>query len=335
MPKTTVPQVSIIVPVYNVEDYLPRSLASIQAQTLADWECVCVDDGSTDGGGAILDEWAAKDSRFVAIHQENCGGAAARNAGLEVARGEYIGFVDPDDWIEAETYELALDTARRSNADIVQWRYIMEKDGEFIPSKEGAEGLFDVRQAYKEYFAFNVWSKLFRRAFLVENDIRFLQGVRWENDVYFSIVAYALAKRRVFINRTLHHYTVRQTSLTFDGALPAKMREGVDTLKRQCEGMRRIEYLLKKEDISEIAGRKLGSFLFVYKLRIKDKAIFAFPRPDYSLFRSTFPELNWQMLPHFLKKRTGRSLKMLLAVWHLGALAEALTRLKRKVKGEP
>ena len=110
---------SIIVPVYNVEDYLRRCLDSIERQTLAAWECICVDDGSPDGCGAILDEYAAKDSRFVAIHQENAGVSVARNAGIDAARAEYIGFVDPDDWIESDTYELALEAARRTGADIV------------------------------------------------------------------------------------------------------------------------------------------------------------------------------------------------------------------------
>ena len=116
-----VPQVSIIVPVYNVEAYLRRSLNSILAQTIPNWECICVDDGSPDGCGAILDEYAARDARFVVIHKENGGTSTARNAGLDAARGEYISFVDPDDWIEPNTYELALSAARETDADLVQW----------------------------------------------------------------------------------------------------------------------------------------------------------------------------------------------------------------------
>lgn len=98
-----IPKVSIIVPVYNTEKYLRRCLDSIAAQTFADWECICVDDGSPDAAGAILDDYAAKDSRFVVIHQENGGVSRARNAGLDAACGEYVGFVDSDDWVESET----------------------------------------------------------------------------------------------------------------------------------------------------------------------------------------------------------------------------------------
>ena len=134
MPKTSAaPQVSIIVPVYNVEAYLRRSLNSILAQTMPHWECICVDDGSPDACGAILDEYAAKDARFVVIHKENGGTSTARNAGLDAARGEYIGFVDPDDWIEPDTYEAALSAARKSGADLVQWNYVVERGDASIP----------------------------------------------------------------------------------------------------------------------------------------------------------------------------------------------------------
>ena len=94
------PKISIIVPVYKVEKYLNRCLDSIIAQTFSAWECILVDDGSPDKSGIICDEYVARDSRFVVIHQENAGVSFARNAGLDIAQGEYICFVDSDDWVE-------------------------------------------------------------------------------------------------------------------------------------------------------------------------------------------------------------------------------------------
>ena len=88
---------SIVIPVYNVAPYLRECLDSLLAQTCADWEAVCVDDGSTDSSGAILDEYAANDSRFVVVHQENRGVSAARNKGLDIAKGEWLVFLDGDD----------------------------------------------------------------------------------------------------------------------------------------------------------------------------------------------------------------------------------------------
>lgn len=96
------PKISIIVPVYNTEKYLRRCLDSISAQTFTDWECICVDDGSPDDSGSILDEYAEKDGRFVIIHKENGGVSSARNAGLDIARGEWIAFCDSDDWVEKD-----------------------------------------------------------------------------------------------------------------------------------------------------------------------------------------------------------------------------------------
>lgn len=96
----TNPEVSIIVPVYNVEKYLHQCLDSIQAQTFRNWECIVVDDGSTDSSASICDLYSHADSRFIVIHKENGGVSSARNAALEIARGEFIGFADPDDWCE-------------------------------------------------------------------------------------------------------------------------------------------------------------------------------------------------------------------------------------------
>ena len=113
------PQLSIIVPVYNVEAYLPRCLDSILAQTFTDFEAILIDDGSPDRCGEIIDEYAKRDARIVPIHQKNGGVSKARNTGLEAARGAYIGFVDPDDWIEPEMYETMIRAMEENDADLV------------------------------------------------------------------------------------------------------------------------------------------------------------------------------------------------------------------------
>jgi glycosyltransferase involved in cell wall biosynthesis len=112
------PVISIIVPVYKVEPYLRRCVDSILAQTFRDFECILIDDGSPDNCPAICDEYAKKDSRIVVIHQENKGVSAARNAGLDRAQGEWIGFVDGDDWCDKGMYETLYKNARRHDADI-------------------------------------------------------------------------------------------------------------------------------------------------------------------------------------------------------------------------
>ncbi len=113
------PKVSIIVPVYNAEDYLRGCIASICAQTLKDWELILINDGSKDHSGAICDEFAEKDPRIRVIHKENGGVSKARNTGLAQARGEYIGFVDADDTVVPEMFERLYHVARQEDADIV------------------------------------------------------------------------------------------------------------------------------------------------------------------------------------------------------------------------
>lgn len=114
-----VSDVSVIVPVYNASEFLARCVESVQAQTLDNWELLLVDDGSADGSGVLCDAYAANDGRVHVIHQKNAGVSAARNAGLAVASGRYIGFVDADDWIEPDMFERLLQEALRTNAEVI------------------------------------------------------------------------------------------------------------------------------------------------------------------------------------------------------------------------
>ena len=113
------PKISVIIPVYNTEKYLSRCLDSVVNQTFKDLEIICVNDGSTDNSNEILDRYASKDNRITVINQKNGGLSAARNTGLRHASGQYIGFVDSDDWIDIDYYECLIGLAEKNNADIV------------------------------------------------------------------------------------------------------------------------------------------------------------------------------------------------------------------------
>ena len=168
-------KLSIIVPIYNVEKYLLRCLDSIAAQTCRAFEAILIDDGSPDGCGRICDEYAAKDPRFTVIHQENRGVSAARNAGLRAAKGEYVGFVDPDDFIDPGMFAALLEAAAQTGAEIVccNWETVHD-DGRTcvhrlgralpaqMPAEEFARHVFDVPRS----IGGAVWNKLFRREIL-------------------------------------------------------------------------------------------------------------------------------------------------------------------------
>ena len=148
------PELSIIVPVYKVEKYLPRCIDSILAQTFGDFELILIDDGSPDGCGRICDEYAKKDKRIVVIHQKNMGVSAARNAGLDIAHGRYIGFVDSDDWIEPQMYEAMMDAIRENGADMAVCgvRYA-DEDGKFTRADRLSEGVYTRAGLLEDVFA--------------------------------------------------------------------------------------------------------------------------------------------------------------------------------------
>lgn len=164
------PRISIIVAVYNIGNYVSRCVDSILAQTYSDLQVILVDDGSTDGSGTICNEYTQKDNRVEVIHKKNGGLSDARNAGLEKADGDYIGFVDGDDWIEPFMYEKMLSACLENNAEIAICRYNQiggqpdweEPDGKSVSlTSEEAMNLYLCGD--KQHIIYNsVWSKLFK-----------------------------------------------------------------------------------------------------------------------------------------------------------------------------
>jgi glycosyltransferase involved in cell wall biosynthesis len=163
-------RLSIIVPVYNVKDYLERCVNSIQLQSFKDFELLLVDDGSTDGSGEMCNGFAEKDSRIRVIHKQNSGQSSARNVGIKQAKGEFITFVDSDDWLESEMYQLMFASIEKNNADIVISRLQMVNAPNDVIKIIGydKELLFDRTEATKEILrdemipSFPV-NKIFRR----------------------------------------------------------------------------------------------------------------------------------------------------------------------------
>ena len=123
-------KVSIIIPIFNTETFLKRCVSSVIDQTLKDIEIILVDDGSTDNSGNICDEFAQKDSRVKVIHKKNEGVGIARNSGINIAKGGYIGFVDSDDWVDADMYETLYNAAKENGADIVMCDAVTKYDKE-------------------------------------------------------------------------------------------------------------------------------------------------------------------------------------------------------------
>ena len=212
------PKISVIVAAYKVEEYLHKCLDSILAQSYKNLEIILVDDGSPDSCGAICDEYASKENRVRVIHKANGGQSTARNAALDVAQGDYIGFIDGDDWIEHEMYQSLLDVSLKEDADIVQcgW-YKVETDGskecpftvhfkEVYTSKQGLDELI---QSQGGHLNTSVCCKLFRRD--IAQKFMFSPVRAYEDDEYiFKTVSEAT--RIVCIDTPYYNYLNREGS---------------------------------------------------------------------------------------------------------------------------
>ena len=205
-------KVSVIVPVYNVEKFLPRCLDSIINQTLKDIEIICINDGSPDNSLQILEDYAKKDSRIRIINQENSGPSVSRNKGILMAQGEYIGFVDSDDWLDVDFYEKLYAAAQKYDADIAacgikvyrkysRVNYMLKYTKEScVDDLERKLYLCDVPETC------NVWNKIYRTTFIKNNNIEFEVGINFGEDVSFTMEALYFSENLVTIPNTLYNY---------------------------------------------------------------------------------------------------------------------------------
>jgi glycosyltransferase involved in cell wall biosynthesis len=201
------PMISIIVPVYKVEPYLRRCIDSILAQTFTDFECILIDDGSPDNCPTICDEYAKKDSRIIVIHQENKGVSAARNAGLDRAKGEWIGFVDSDDWIEPNMYETLLKACTTENGDIAACNYFIEKDKETIRNKRPKQ-LGSQQYTKMVISGKSLILQMFLATNFLLNNYRFDGNIAYGEDYLFCVKCFASAKNIIVLNDCFYHYNV-------------------------------------------------------------------------------------------------------------------------------
>lgn len=207
--------ISVIVPVYNVEPYIAECIESIQNQSYKNLEIILVDDGSKDTSGDICDQYAAYDERIKVIHKENAGVSAARNTGIEAATGDYIGFVDSDDYIGPTMYEEMLQLIKEHDLDIIECTAFRDKNGTILEGcNDGHLELFNrdeaLRLAMHDCFV-AAWSKLYKRSAI--GYVRFPEGRKFE-DTAVSYLFIANTKRVGHINRCLYYYRLNENSIT-------------------------------------------------------------------------------------------------------------------------
>lgn len=224
------PAISVIVPIYNVEDYVVKCVDSILNQTLRDLEIILVDDGSTDNSGKICDEYLTKDDRVKVIHKKNGGLSDARNAGLDVCKGEYIGFVDGDDYIDEDMYEMLYKNIINYDADISMCRFrriynnrIDDNGRDLIRYTKDKKEI--IEELYCGSIGISVCSKLYKRN--IFSNLRFFYGKTYE-DVYITLHTVENATKVVFDYKSKYNYILRENSITEKKEYNEKIKEEIN-----------------------------------------------------------------------------------------------------------
>lgn len=250
-------KVSVIIPVYNSEKYLAETIESLLNQTLKECEFIFINDGSKDNSLNILEKYKEKDSRIIVISQENKGVSEARNRGLEIAKGEYIGFVDGDDYIQNDMYERLYDLAVKKNCDIIISNF---SNGSF-PFKVNEElNKTYIKENIYPYFlrsdGFNsVCNKIFKRSIINQNKIIFPSGVALGEDGVFNMKIFTYCKNAYYTSYNGYFYREREGSAT-------RSIKGKDLFKRSLEVYKEPlkEFKLweiKESDINRLKSIKL------------------------------------------------------------------------------
>ena len=211
-------KVSVIVAAYNIQDYIVKCLESIANQTYKNLEAIVVDDGSSDNTGKLADEFAENDNRFTVIHKENGGVSSARNRGIDIASGDFIGFVDGDDTIEVDMYEILVNNAIKYDADISHCGYkVIENNKETlfygtekVIIQDRKKGLLDLFKG--TLIEPSLCNKIFRGS--IVDDIRLDESIKINEDLYFNVLLFDKSNKSVFEDKAKYYYMKRDNSAT-------------------------------------------------------------------------------------------------------------------------
>ena len=279
------PLISIITPVYKAEKYLTACIESILAQSLTDFELILVNDGSPDNSGIICDNYAARDKRIIVIHKTNGGASSARNAGLNIAKGKYIGWVDADDIISNDMFEVLLKVANEFDTDITECQYY-EKNGDSLIKSGNDEPLvkgsgdFILHEFFNAKMKPGLCTKLYKRA--IWTNIQFPIS-RIHQDCYVNMRFALMPLKYVRIADAKYYYVIRDNSIT-TSASAKEIREAIYlydytvNLSRLPELSQIAVKYLKEDAINRLLGRYFGvssktnlSNQFVYNKIIRNR----------------------------------------------------------------
>lgn len=216
MNTTQTPLITVVIPVYNVEAYVEKCVTSVCNQHYTNLDIILVDDGSTDSSGKICDELAKKDTRIRVLHTENHGLSAARNAGIDIAKGSLIGFVDSDDWIEPDMYSFLYNLMKEHDADVTVCTHYIDKNGKSKCKRQMDHPVICNRDETMELLMIDkllhnyAWDKLYKIELF--EGLRYPEGILYE-DIAFTFKVLYRAKKNVIFAQPKYHYLVRPGSI--------------------------------------------------------------------------------------------------------------------------
>ena len=289
------PVLSIIVPVYNVEKYIRDCLDSILAQSFQEFEVILIDDGSSDQSGAICDLYAEKDERIHVVHKENGGLSSARNTGLDLAKGLYVGFVDSDDWISATMYEHLLQAVRTEDADIAACRWVEEEHIQKFKSVHTYT--WNSKEVLRHFFLRQITESVCDKVFAVEmwRNVRFPEGEINEDTItLFSLLL--KCRRAVFVDTEEYYYRAREGSITKSG-YSRKFRIVESHLRKMRE-----KVLDRLPSLKKYVDYFLSVHYYCLLLSVLKSGEFHTFRDDYRYYRKRFAEV----FPAFMWRGTGK-----------------------------
>lgn len=297
-------KVSIIVPVYNVEEYLAVCLESLIHQTLSDIEIIIVNDGATDGSQRIIDHYQSKTNKIKAYSKTNGGLSDARNYGLTFATGEYIGFVDSDDFVEPDMYEILYNKAQQDRSDIVECNL-----RHTFADKEDIE-IGKKIQDRKELLMFGrsvVWNKIYKKEWLLQTKVEFPKGLIYE-DIEFFIKLIPHIRVYSYVDAASIHYVQRSTSLNHFASV--KTLDILNILERILAYYKEQGYLEEYQEAMELFFARIilcSSFKRICKINNRSERQGALKK-NWDFLIQTFP--NWRKNPVLRRMNSHKSIFM-------------------------
>ena len=305
-------KISVIVAVYNIEKYVSRCMESLLAQTYPNMEIILVDDGSTDGSGTLCDTYQSE--KVKVIHKENGGLSDARNAGLQIATGDYIGFADGDDWVEPDMYRAMYEACVANQAQVAVCRYRQigenaengKETGAVVPfSREEALNIYIC--GHEQYIIYNsVWSKLFQAELI--KDMTFIVGKKSE-DIMFTAQAFCAMKRCVYLDTAYYNYVLdREGSIMTQSVGERRFEHEIPLWREQ------IEYF-RKQGLAEYADKAQYYFyrrMLFYYIEFRHKKGKEYARRMISMLRSEREVIKKAYEPSYVA--TGDKVRMKLAL---------------------